>query len=169
MRIINYTKMFFLFILIGMNIGCDQITKNEVRHNIQKNEIIKVIDSNLILTNVENTGAAMSLGSKLPSFHKLVVLKIFPILLMLGLIGYLLKKTELPRIHQIALAFIIGGGIGNLIDRIKFNSVTDFLFIEIGPLKTGIFNMADVSIVFGVAIIFISTIGEYKFKQANPT
>lgn len=53
--------MVLLLILISMNIGCDQITKHEARQNIQPHEVVEIIDQNLILTKVENTGAAMSL------------------------------------------------------------------------------------------------------------
>lgn len=167
MKIIKYTKMLFLFILIAMNISCDQITKNEVRDRVQENEVIKVIDSNVILTNVENTGAAMSIGSDLSPVMKSIFLQILPLLVMLGLIVFLIRSTELPKIHQIALASIIGGGIGNLIDRIKFNSVTDFMLIEIGPLKTGVFNMADVSIMIGALLILFSTFVNNKAQKVK--
>lgn len=150
--------MICLFILIGMNISCDQITKKEVREHVQKDEKIEIIDTNFILTHVENTGAAMSTGSNLSPRLKIIFLQILPIIFMVGLIIYLFKNIHLPKSHQFAMACIIGGGIGNLIDRVKFNSVTDFLFIEVGPIKTGIFNMADVSICFGALIILVSTI-----------
>jgi len=159
---IKYTKLIFLLFMISMNIGCDQITKNEVRKNIAPNEVIEIIDQNLILTKVENTGAAMSLGSKLPSVLKFLILKILPSIIMIGLIGFIIFNSKLSKFQQIAFAGIIGGGIGNLIDRFKFNSVTDFLFIEIGPFKTGIFNMADVSIFLGAILILFTSFKENK-------
>lgn len=151
-------KVVTIFFLIGMNISCDQITKHEVRNRIEKHQVIEVISTNLILTNVENTGAAMSLGANLSPIFKTVLLKILPVVLMFGFIGYLLKNLKAPLVYQFALACIIGGGLGNIFDRIKFNSVTDFMMIEIGPLRTGIFNMADVSIVVGVCSILAASL-----------
>ena len=166
MKMIKYTKLIFLLILISMNIGCDQIIKNEVRESIAPNEVIEIIDQNLILTKVENTGAAMSLGSKLSPILKFLILKILPLIFMTGLFGFLIFNLKLSKIQQIAFACIIGGGIGNLIDRFKFNSVTDFLFIEIGPFKTGIFNTADVSIFLGVIFILFTSISSEQ-KQVT--
>jgi len=82
--------------------------------------------------------------------------------LLVGLFGFLIVNLELRKIHQIGLAFIIGGGIGNLIDRIKFDSVTDFMLLELGPLKTGVFNMADVSIFLGVVVILATSFSDKK-------
>lgn len=55
----------------------------------------------------------------------------------------------------LAFAFVIGGGIGNLIDRVAYGSVTDFLQFRLGAFKTGIFNMADVSVSMGVLFLFV--------------
>ena len=57
---------------------------------------------------------------------------------------------------MIGLSFIIGGGIGNIYDRIVHGSVTDFLHIDLGLFRTGIFNMADVSIMVGMGIVLFS-------------
>ena len=55
----------------------------------------------------------------------------------------------------IGLCFVIGGGVGNLLDRILYGSVTDFLYLKFGIFQTGIFNMADVSIMTGMFLIFL--------------
>jgi signal peptidase II len=55
----------------------------------------------------------------------------------------------------IGLCFVIGGGVGNLFDRILYGSVTDFLYVKFGIFQTGIFNMADVSIMAGLFIILL--------------
>ena len=61
---------------------------------------------------------------------------------------------------------IIGGGIGNIYDRILYSSVTDFLYLEFGKLHTGIFNMADVSVVIGVLLILVNS-GIVELKKAK--
>ena len=55
----------------------------------------------------------------------------------------------------IGLCFVIGGGVGNLFDRIVYGSVTDFLYLKFGIFQTGIFNMADVSIMTGMSVILL--------------
>jgi len=66
MKIKRLIKIFVSVVIICSNISCDQITKEKVRKEISTNEIVKVIGDNFILTKVENTGAALSLG---PSFY----------------------------------------------------------------------------------------------------
>ena len=75
-----------------------------------------------------------------------------------------LKKTNLNRWLVLAFAFVVGGGIGNLIDRIAYGSVTDFFQIKLGIFKTGIFNMADVSVTIGVLLILFLSIGNRKLS-----
>ena len=59
---------------------------------------------------------------------------------------------------QIGVCFLIGGGIGNIYDRIVYGSVTDFLHMDFVLFKTGIFNMADVSIMTGIGLLLLQTL-----------
>ena len=142
-----------VIVLILLNFGCDQVSKGLVREKVSPLAYIEVIGDNLILTNVENTGAMMSVGQGLPPILKIIFLQLLPILVLSILIYKILHKNKLDRWLAIAFAFVVGGGVGNLIDRITYGSVTDFLQIRIGPLRTGIFNMADVSVTLGALFI----------------
>lgn len=146
--------------LIAINISCDQVSKSVVRDNISYHEHIQVIGDNLILTKTENTGAMLGLGAGLPSFWKKVFLWGLPALFMLIILGITFFKTSLSYLAVVGLTFIVGGGIGNLIDRIAFGSVTDFLHIDLGLMRTGIFNMADVSVMVGTGLMLL-----YLFKK----
>ncbi|MFN8345048.1 MAG: signal peptidase II [Spirosomataceae bacterium] len=147
-------RTFLILMIVGVNIGCDQVSKNIVRQNVYYNDSIELIGKHLTLTKVENTGAFLSLGAALPEFAKVLFLLILPVVaLFLGL-GFLLLKSDLSHQRLIGLGFIIGGGIGNIFDRWQYGSVTDFLHIQIGLFQTGIFNLADVSIMTGALIIF---------------
>ncbi len=141
-----------------MNIGCDQMTKNEIRSNIRDHERIHILENNLILTKVENTGAAMSFGQDFSPVIKLLIFQVFPVLVMLYLCYYLVSAEKKIGVNFIAMAFIIGGGIGNVIDRVIYQSVTDFVYLEFGPLHTGIFNMADLSVTIGVLALIINAL-----------
>ncbi|SKB87397.1 signal peptidase II [Daejeonella lutea] len=140
---------------IFLNIGCDQVTKNIARNQIEYHEIIPVIDNFLTLTKVENSGAFLSLGSNLPDFIKVLVLNVLPIMVMLWGLYLVVEKTNMSRLLVVGLCFVIGGGTGNLYDRMRYGSVTDFLHLNFGIFETGIFNMADVSIMVGMGLIFI--------------
>jgi signal peptidase II len=67
----------------------------------------------------------------------------------------------------IGASFVIGGGIGNMIDRILHGSVTDFLHLKIGSFQTGIFNMADVSIMIGMAFLIYTSLVRRRDNSEN--
>lgn len=150
-------QLLLLAFILLFNVGCDQVSKTIVRQNIDLNENISLLKNHITLTKVENTGAFLSTGSNLPDFVRLVLLSILPVLVLGYGIFYLFTHTNLPRWFQIGLCFLIGGGIGNIYDRIRFGSVTDFLHIDFVIFRTGIFNLADVSIMIGIAILFIQS------------
>lgn len=146
------TRIAILLIVI-CNVGCDQISKTIVRNEIGYYENIKVYINNITLTKVENTGAFLSVGSVLPEFLKFVLLILLPSIVLLTGLYFILTKARLSKLTMVGAAFVIGGGIGNLYDRIMFGSVTDFLHIDFVIFQTGIFNLADVSIMIGMAMI----------------
>ena len=143
--------------IVFCNVSCDQISKNIVRERIDYNESIRFFSDYLTLTKVENTGAFLSLGNSLPEFLRLILLILLPIITLVGGIIYIMIKQDISKVFILGASFTIGGGIGNLYDRILFGSVTDFLHINFGIFQTGIFNMADVSIMIGMAILLIGS------------
>lgn len=171
MRTTRLIKIFISLVIICSNISCDQLSKEKVRDEIAKNETIKVIDDNFILTNVENTGAALSLGSNLKPELKFVFLQIIPLIVLLLMFLYIIREKKISKLNVVAFSFIIGGGIGNIYDRILYNSVTDFMYLEFGALHTGIFNMADVSVVVGTLLIVLNSVfsqmHENQLKNAS--
>ena len=154
-----------LVILIFSNIGCDQISKKVVREQVAYDEQIYLIPDHLLLTKVENTGAFLSIGAGFdPSIKKLFLLGL-PILGLTFMLFILLGNRRLGRNLAISLSFIIGGGIGNLIDRILYGSVTDFIFMDFGLFQTGIFNLADVSITCGIVYyLFVNLVDRFNRK-----
>ncbi len=144
-----------VLIIIAANIGCDQVSKSVVRETVDHQEWIEVFQDNLILTNVENPGAFFGWLSDLPPVYKGIFLSFLPSLAILSILYVVLTKMNLSRGTIIGLSFIVGGGIGNIFDRIMYGSVTDFLHIDLGLFRTGIFNMADVSIMVGMGFVLI--------------
>ena len=157
----KYFRILLIIMIVTANIGCDQVSKKMVRENVKPHDRIELINDNFILMNVENTGAFLSTGSNLPKFWKNILLLVLPILMLIWGLGYTFFNTDMSKMGLIGLCFILGGGFGNMIDRIKFGSVTDFLFIDLGGIfRTGVFNMADVSIMVGLGIILLFFITE---------
>jgi signal peptidase II len=143
-----------ILLIVFANTGCDQISKAVVRENVQFHEQIELYSDNFILTKVENRGAFFGLGENLPPLVKNVALSLVPILAMLAILTFTLTREGLPKVMVFGLACMVGGGIGNIFDRVVHGSVTDFLHINLGGIfKTGIFNLADVSIMFGLLVI----------------
>ncbi|MEW7290500.1 signal peptidase II [Aquimarina sp. 2304DJ70-9] len=156
MEVSKKIRIIFILSLVFLNISCDQISKSVIRKTIAPNERIEVLKDSFVLTKVENTGAAYSLGSNLTPIVKIFLLQILPVLILLILLRLILIKINYSKTTIIGLTFIVGGGIGNLFDRIVYGSVTDFLILDLGIIRTEIFNMADVSIMFGSILVLLS-------------
>jgi signal peptidase II len=152
----------FILAIVILNIGCDQATKNIAREQVNYNEQKHIIGNNFIITKVENTGAFLGMGDDLPKVYWNIFMLGMPILLLIFLLGYLLFKNDFDNLSIVGLSFIIGGGLGNMIDRYLYSSVTDFLFIDIGIAQTGIFNMADVSVMIGAGLVMLQYIRTWK-------
>ncbi len=143
-------------ILITASIVLDQLSKVLIRDNIDQYSEIKLIGEYFILTNVENSGAFLGMGSDFSPFIKTIFLLILPIIILICIMIYIYRDKEIDKISLIGFCFIIGGGIANIYDRIMYGSVTDFLFIDLGGIfKTGIFNIADLSVTTGMIMILL--------------
>ncbi|PIB38999.1 signal peptidase II [Maribacter sp. 4G9] len=152
---------FLIIVLVLLNIGCDQVSKKVVRENVSYQDYIPLIQDHFILTNVENTGAMLGFGANFPPTLKRILFQALPLIVLLILLYRMLTKIHTNKWMTLAFAFVIGGGIGNLIDRIALGSVTDFFQIRLGFFKTGIFNMADVAVTTGVLLIlFLGLFGK---------
>lgn len=150
-------RYIIVFGLILLNIACDQVSKKVVRDTVEPHSHNQIIGDTFILTNVENKGAFLGMGSDLNPIVKTVLLLILPLAVLLLVLRYLLTKQGIDNFSLIGLTFIVGGGIGNLYDRILYGEVTDFFHIDLGGVfKTGIFNMADVSVMVGMGCLIVA-------------
>ncbi|MHA4740054.1 signal peptidase II [Dyadobacter sp. MSC1_007] len=156
-----------IIVILVANIGCDQISKNVIRRNVGFYETIHVVQDYVTITYVENTGAFLSLGSTLPDTAKVIILSVIPLIALLFGIIYILVKKNLTWLSALALSFAIGGGIGNIYDRLMHGSVTDFMHINFGLFQTGIFNMADVSIMTGMFIFLYQSYSRQRPRFAG--
>jgi signal peptidase II len=156
MKTIKRTAI-ILFILLSC-VGCDQATKTIARHNLPKSEVISFLNDTFRLQYIENSGGFLGIGANIPEKIRYWVFTFIVGVSLSGLLVYLLMTKSLTKNQAIALSLVMGGGFGNLIDRIcNQGRVVDFMNLGIGPLRTGVFNVADIAITFGVIwFLFIS-------------
>ena len=161
-------RTLFILILIAANIALDQITKAIVRSTLTFHESVDIVGEYFQFIWVENKGAFLGLGSDMNDTLRLVLLLILPTLVLGYVIYYIITNRHLDKLSLIAFCCIAGGGIANVYDRLVYGQVTDFLFIDLGgPFKTGIFNLADVSVTAGMIILVVASFKESKKKAAT--
>lgn len=161
-------RLILMLTIVILNVGCDQVSKSWVREKVTYYERIPIIGEQMILTKVENTGAFLSLGSKLQDNLRPILLLWLPGIALITILGVVWFQKGIDPGILLGTYFMVGGGIGNLIDRWRFNSVTDFLHIDLGFAQTGIFNLADVSIMIGAGcVIVFSLIHNRKNKDSD--
>ena len=149
----NVKMIYRVLIILGIalsSISCDQLTKSWATETLKGKPAKSYLNNTFRLTYVKNEGAFLSLGSKLSEKFHYWALKIFPIVLLVGLLLHMLFSKSLTMWQLIAFSFILGGGISNIYDRVLFGNVIDFMNMGIDSLRTGIFNFADVSIMTGL-------------------
>jgi signal peptidase II len=154
MRLERIFKTLLMVAVLSSNIGCDQVSKHVARQKLEYHEQIW-INKYVALIKVENTGAFLSLGDSWPAPVKTLLLTVIPLIVLVLATFYMFTRQQLANMTMIGISFIIGGGIGNIYDRIIYGSVTDFLHMDFILFRTGIFNLADVSVMTGVFIIFL--------------
>ena len=141
--------------IIALTIALDQGAKALVRRTLMNSYPVKT--GILTLLHTENPGAFLSLGAELPPNVRHLI---FDGLVSIGLLvaAFVLFTGRMqPGPDDVAIAFIIGGGVGNLIDRFRLGGrVTDFIYLQAGPLHTGVFNVADMAITGGVLWLALS-------------
>ena len=147
--------------IVFLSIILDQISKIWVRNNFESYIENSIIGDVFTLIKVENTGAFLGMGSELSEIPRVLLLIVLPIIVLISITIYTYIDKSLDKISIIGFSLIIGGGIGNIFDRIVYGSVTDFLYLDFGGVfKTGIFNIADLSVTTGMILILI-----YSFKK----
>lgn len=145
-------------VLLVSCIGCDQATKQLAVCTLQGAPPQSFFADTFRLEFALNPGGFLSLGSQLPDSARQAIFIGLNACMMLGMGGYLLLKRNLPWLLFTSITLILAGGIGNLIDRIGNGGlVIDFLNLGIGPLRTGVFNVADIAVTAGaISIAWLS-------------
>lgn len=150
----RFTRWLFLALVLTSCIGCDQFTKQLAQTRLKGHEAITFLGDSVRLQYAENPGAFLGLGGQMPESVRWLVLVGFNTLIAGGIAVALTFNRQMSWVRIAACALLLAGAAGNLIDRVRFDGlVIDFLNIGLGPLRTGIFNVADIAITTGALLL----------------
>ena len=159
--IVVFSILVFVFIF-------DQVTKTWASENLLGQPSQLFLNGFFQFVYAENPGAFLGLGGEWSRPVRFVVFAVVVLIGLGGMLWYLIKKED-SRLNLFAYSFILAGGCGNLWDRVAHDRghVVDFMLIDVwGPLRTGVFNVADVAIVIGV---LLALFGEYLLDKRPTT
>ncbi|WP_182199090.1 signal peptidase II [Paraliobacillus salinarum] len=147
------------YIIAFIIIMIDQLTKWWVVANMELRESITIIENFFYITSHRNTGAAWGILAGQMGFFYIITT-----IVVIVIVYYIQKYAKDSLLTGISLALILGGAIGNFIDRLFRKEVVDFFDVYIGSYDYPIFNIADSSLVIGVILVFIATFIDEKKK-----
>jgi len=154
----NLKNYLFVFVLSLITLFIDRISKNEILSIFEENNLEKIfINPFLDLFLIFNTGISYGLLGGESSFQKWLL-----IIVSVSIVAFLLvwMKDSTSRLVNISISFITGGALGNILDRILYGGVIDFISLHAYGYYWYIFNIADVFIVFGVILFLIKILME---------
>jgi signal peptidase II len=135
-------------------VGCDQVTKQIAHDHLLPGGTISLLNDTVRLEYTENPGAFLSLGQSLPEVVRHIVFIFGAIGVVCAVLVWALRAKGMSRARVVGAALMCGGALGNVIDRLTHaGSVVDFLNVGIGPVRTGIFNVADMVLIVGVGLM----------------
>ena len=150
----NKLRLIAISVLLLTTVGCDQVTKGVARLYLSPDVPLIYLKGIVKFILAHNTGGFLSWGSQWPETIRFFI---FSVLVTVGIFACLLYICFSKRISNqmvVAYSLMIASGAGNLIDRLVFSGkVTDFINISIGPIQTGIFNIADVAGMVGAGLL----------------
>ena len=156
-------KVAFLLALATLVVAVDLWSKALFERSFSGQPMRQYLADTVRVGYVLNSGVFLSLGHQLEPQTRfwLFVVGVSCVLTLLA--GLTLKDSRFRTPEVVAVAAIVGGGLGNLVDRVQLGAVRDFLNLGIGSLRTGIFNIADVAITFGgIALILIPLLRRHR-------
>lgn len=146
----------------------DQVTKALLQRSLDLHEYRPVIDGLLSISHVRNRGAAFGFLSDAGLPYQGVVLSIVSLLALIAIGVYAWRLPASARLPRIALAFVLGGALGNLIDRVRFGYVVDFIHVYWNQHAWPDFNLADSAITTGVCLLVLDMLRSERRTGAQP-
>jgi signal peptidase II len=142
---------------IVLTIGCDRVTKHVATATLAGTPGRSFLADTVRLQYAENTGGFLGLGSDLHPELRTVLFTTATGLMLLAM-SVAAVRWRAGGAALLGLTLFIAGGVSNWIDRVAWGSVVDFLNVGVGPVRTGIFNVADVAILGGAVVLLVAEI-----------
>jgi len=155
----NLSKRMVLTVIVLIScVGCDQASKSVAQSLLSETEVWSYWGDVVRLQLAYNHGAFLGVGSSFPEVLRNGLFSLGVAGMLIVLLGYILFSKSASPSSILAYALLLAGGLGNLIDRLIYGGyVVDFINIGIGPIRTGVFNVADVIVVAGTLMLLIGT------------
>ena len=161
-------RILITFVVVLSCLGCDQATKRIAQQRLVPSAPVTLVSNILHLEYTENSGAMMGVGSDLSADARFWLFEIFAGGALFAIMAFTIFGKSLDLTAILSLSLLLGGGLGNLVDRLfKGGIVVDFMIVTLGPLKTAIFNFADLSILSGVLLLLFSRISPFLRSARN--
>lgn len=157
-----------LLVVIVVLVAVDQATKSIAQRSLAGEPARVFLGGAVRIDYAENVGSFLSLGASLPAEARFWIFTVFSTALVVGLAVYALRASaDTPLLVYLGIGLVIAGGVGNLIDRLTHDGrVVDFMQLRVGPLRTGVFNVADVALMVGIGLVLLALLrGD---KEARP-
>ena len=153
-RMATWGARLTLFAIVILTIGCDQMSKRVASTHLVDTPRKSYLNDAFRLEYAENQGAFLSLGANLPPWARTALFTFGTgVVLLVGAVS--LFTHSWSRLAVIGICLYLAGGASNLLDRLVDGRVIDFLNIGVGPLRTGVFNIADIAVMGGVVLFLL--------------
>jgi len=153
----RWTGRLVLVVAVVATIGCDRVTKHVASSSLADRPASSYLGDTLRIGYVENAGGFLSLGAALPPGLRTAIFTSATGVMLLVLTGFAVYR-RLQGWPAVGVALFVAGGTSNWVDRVTHGAVVDFLNVGVGPLRTGVFNVADMAIVLGAMVFVVSEI-----------
>ena len=161
----SFRRWCLIVFLVAATVGCDRLTKQIAAQKLAGLPTQSYFADTLRLGYAENPGGFLSLGADLPAPVRTIIFTSATGVLLVLLIAAAWRNGW-DRWRTVALSLFIAGGASNWIDRLTTGMVVDFLNVGIGTVRTGVFNVADMAIMAGVALLFVTELTTFRARSA---
>jgi signal peptidase II len=158
-------RAILLFCLMACTVGCDRITKHMATVALAGAPAQSVLADTVRLEYVENTGGFLSMGADFSPWLRTAIFVVGTAFILLTLLVAGIKLRG-KHWHLVGVCLLVAGGVSNLLDRVAYGAVVDFLNVGLGDgVRTGIFNVADVAILIGACVLILPVL---VVRQSRP-
>jgi len=159
------THLLLVFAIVA-TIGCDQVTKRMATSSFAGTAGRSYLGGVVRVDYAENTGGFLGLGGDLPPAVRTAIFTGATGLMLIAMVAIAIRE-RLEGAALLGATLFVAGGASNWIDRLANGRVVDFLNVGIGSVRTGIFNVADVALMLGGALLFVTAVHQHRSRDAD--